>query len=93
MLDLSLPDWAADVSPGYIVLFRFPVAAGSGIVKRRPCLVVDPRRSGVGNQTRLCKVGFLRIADLGIQRSNRVQLRYGLNGRIDQGGALASQLR
>lgn len=75
MLDLSLPDWAADVAPGDIVLFRFPVAAGSGIVNLRPCLVVDRRRSGVGNQTQLCKLGFLRIADLGIQRSKRVQLR------------------
>lgn len=75
MLDLSLPDWAADVAPGDIVLFRFPVAAGSGIVKLRPGLVVDRRRSGVGNQTQLCKLGFRRIADLGIQRSKRVQLR------------------
>lgn len=46
MLDLSLPDWAADVAPGDIVLFRFPVAAGSGIVKRRPCLVVDRKTVG-----------------------------------------------
>lgn len=29
MLDLSLPDWAADVAPGDILLFRFQVAAGS----------------------------------------------------------------
>lgn len=50
MLDLSLPCWAADVAPGDIILFRSPVAAGSGIVKRRPCLVVDRRRSGAGNQ-------------------------------------------
>ena len=46
MLDLYLPDWAADVAPGDIVLFRFPVAAGSGIVKRRPCLVVDRKTVG-----------------------------------------------
>lgn len=75
MLDPSLPDWAVDVAPGDIVLFRFPVAAGSGIVKRRPCLVVDRRRSGVGNQTQLCKLGSLLIADLGVQRSKRVQFR------------------
>lgn len=36
MLDLSLPDGASDAAPGDVVLFRFPVAAGSGIVKRRP---------------------------------------------------------
>ena len=53
MLHLSLPNWAADVALGYFVMFRFPVAAGSGIVKRRPCLVVDRRRSYVGNQTQL----------------------------------------
>ncbi|OAN75454.1 hypothetical protein A8B81_16550 [Sulfitobacter pontiacus] len=75
MLDLSLPDWAADVAPGDIVLFRFPVAAGPGIVKCRPCLVVDRRRSGFGNQTQLCKLGSLLITDLGVQRSKRVQFR------------------
>ncbi|AKO96850.1 hypothetical protein MALG_01674 [Marinovum algicola DG 898] len=75
MLDLSLPGWAADVAPGDIVLFRFPVAAGSGIVKRRPSLVVDRRPSGVGNQTQLIRVGSLLIADLGIQRSKMVQFR------------------
>lgn len=75
MLDLSLPDCAAEVATGDIVLFRFPVAAGSGIVNRRPCLVDNRRRSCVGNQTQLCKRGFLRISDLGMQRSKRVQLR------------------
>lgn len=75
MLDLSLPDWAAEVAPGDIVLFRFPVAAGSEIVKLWPCLVVDRRRSGVGNQTQLCKLGVLRIAGLGIQRIMWAQLR------------------
>ncbi|GEM_PF-5232873 len=75
MLDLSILDWVADAAPGDIVLFRFRVAAGSGIVKRGLCLVVDRRRSGVGNQTQLCKIGVLRVADLGIQRSKWVQLR------------------
>ena len=68
-------DWAADVAPGGIGLFRFPVAAGSGIVKRRPCLVVDRTRSGVGNQTQLSKLSSLLITDLGIQRSKRLQFR------------------
>ncbi|GGA21129.1 MAG: hypothetical protein CML50_22035 [Rhodobacteraceae bacterium] len=75
MLDLSLPDWAADVAPDDIVLFRFPVSSGSGIIKRRPCLVVDRRRSGVGNQTQHSKLDSLPIADLGIHRSKRVQFR------------------
>ena len=66
MLDLSILDWVADAAPGDIVLFRFRVAAGSGIVKRGLCLVVDRRRAGVG---------VLRVADLGIQRSKWVQLR------------------
>lgn len=75
MLDLFLPDGTADVAPVDIVLFRFPVAAGSEIVKRRPRLVVDRRRSGVGNQTQLSKLGSLLIAELGIQRSKRLQFR------------------
>ena len=32
MLDLCLPGWPADAAPGGIVLFRFPVAGGSGII-------------------------------------------------------------
>lgn len=46
MLDLCLPSSATDVAPGDIVLFRFPVAAGSGMVKHRPCPVVDHRSVG-----------------------------------------------
>jgi mRNA-degrading endonuclease toxin of MazEF toxin-antitoxin module len=36
------------VAPGDIVLFRFPVAEGhgSGIIKRRPCLVVNRKTVG-----------------------------------------------
>lgn len=75
LLDLSVPGWAADVAPGDIALFRFPVAAGSGIVKLRPCLIVDRIWRIFGNQMLLFKLGFLLIADLGIQRSKRLQFR------------------
>jgi len=75
MLDLSLPNRAAEAAPGDTVLFRFPVAAGSRIVKLRPCLDVDRRRSRIGSQMQLCKLGSLGIADRGIQRRKKIQLR------------------
>ena len=48
MLDLPIPAWAADLAPGDIVLFRFPVSedAERAPVKRRPCLIVDRRSFG-----------------------------------------------
>jgi hypothetical protein len=46
MLDISTPQWLADLRPGAIVSFRFPVEKPDypgQQPKRRPCLVLEAR--------------------------------------------------